>query len=96
MAQTFETTKLQAACQGDQDILNKLATIATDGPSYGTPGPKSLGPHARHAHVTNISAIAWTPTGQPIGADQHILAIGTKSGQAGKFDSGYKWSKTGK
>jgi hypothetical protein len=95
MAQTFETVRLQNACQADQDILNKLATIGTDGPSYGTPGPRSLGPHARHAHVTNISAIAWTPTGLPIGADQHILALGQKSGQAGKFDSGYKWSKNG-
>ena len=95
MARTYATPRLQTACESDQDIMNKLDVIAEGSATYGTPGPRSLDPHARHAHVTNISAIAWKPTGIPVGTDQLILALGQKSGQAGPFDSGYKWSAKG-
>lgn len=96
MAMTYETTKLQEACTGDQDIVNKLLIIASDGPEYGTPGPTSLHAQARHAHITNQTGVAWVYRGTPLGTDQHILALGKKNNKAPKGNSQYNWDKKGK
>ena len=96
MAMTYETVKLQEACTADQDIVNKLLIIAADGPAYGTPGPTNLNAQAKHAHVTNQTGVAWVYRGNPLGTDQHILALGKKSDRAGKGNSGYNWDKRGK
>ena len=66
----------------------KIDSIWETGPSYkGTPGPKSLGSHMLHAHITNKDAIAyyWKKD------QMHVEGYGVKSGQSGAKDSGYKW-----
>jgi len=66
----------------------KIASIWETGPGYkGTPGPKSMGSHMLHAHITNDDAIAyyWKKD------QMHVEGYGEKSGQAGAKDSGYKW-----
>ncbi len=95
MAMTYETLELRRACEADQNILNKLTTIRQDGPTYGTPGPVSLSPHARHAHVYNQVGVAWTYGGSPLGADQHVLALGKKNDKAKPNNSKYDWDKKG-
>ena len=96
MAMTYETPKLLEACNADQDIVSKLLIVASDGPEYGTPGPTSLHPQARHAHITNQTGVAWVYGGSPLGTNQHVLALGKKNNKAGKGSSGYNWDKKGK
>jgi hypothetical protein len=95
MAMTFETAKLKVACEADASILNKLTTVRTDAPTYGTPGPTALDPQARHAHVTNQIGVAWVYGGNPLGTDQHILALGKKNNKAKPGNSQYDWDKQG-
>ena len=95
MAMTFETPNLKKACEADLNILNKLTTIRTDAPTYGTPGPTNLDAHARHAHVYNQFGIAWVYRGVPLGLHQHILALGKKNNKAKKGNSDYDWDKNG-
>jgi hypothetical protein len=96
MALTYATPKLQAACQGDPMIMNKIAVIVSDQPLYGTPGPSGLWPHARHAHYTNGFGIAWKYGGVPYGSDVEILALGKKDNKAAANMSQYSWSNKGK
>jgi hypothetical protein len=95
MAMTFETQKLKEACEADKNILNKLTTIRTDGPTYGTPGPTNLHAQARHAHVYSQFGIAWYYGGSPLGLHQHILALGKKNNKAKPGNSEYDWDKNG-
>jgi hypothetical protein len=92
---TYETPQLKQACEADQNILNKLSTIRTDAPTYGTPGPGNLDAQARHAHVYNQIGVAWVYRGSPVGSDQHILALGKKDDKAKPGNSGYAWDKKG-
>jgi hypothetical protein len=96
MAMTFETPQLKLACEADQNILNKLTTVRTDAPTYGTPGPSALDAQARHAHITNQTGVAWVYGGSPLGANQHILALGKKNNKAKPGHSQYDWDKFGK
>lgn len=95
MSMTFATAELKQACMGDASIMTKLTTIRTDAPAYGTPGPEALDAHARHAHLTNQTGIAWIYRGRPLGADQHILALGRKNNKAKPGHSQYDWSAHG-
>lgn len=95
MTMTYATQSLREACEKDQKILNKLSIIKTDAPNYGTPGPTNLDAHAKHAHITNQTGIAWIYGGTPIGSDQFILALGRKKDNAGNGSSGYIWDKNG-
>ena len=91
MAMTYNTPALRLACEASQDILNKLTTVRTDAPTYGTPGPTNLHAHARHAHITNQIGVAWQYAGVPLGTDQHILALGKKNNKAKPGNSQYDW-----
>jgi hypothetical protein len=94
MAMTYETAQLRNACEADQSILNKLTEVRTRAPGYGTRGPSALDPHAKHAHLTNDTGIAWVYRGQN-GVDQHILALGRKTDRPKANNSGYAWDKFG-
>jgi len=94
MAMTYETAQLRNACEADQSILNKLTEVRTRAPGYGTPGPSALDPHAKHAHLTNDTGIAWVYQGQN-GVNQHILALGRQKDNAKPGNSGYAWDKFG-
>jgi hypothetical protein len=94
MAMTYETAQLRTACEADQSILNKLTEVRTRAPGYGTPGPSALDAHAKHAHLTNDTGIAWVYRGKN-GADQHILALGRKDDKAKPNNSKYRWDKFG-
>jgi hypothetical protein len=94
MAMTYETAELRATCEADQSILNKLTEVRTRAPGYGTPGPTALDPHAKHAHLTNDTGVAWVYRGKD-GIDQHILALGRKNDKARPNNSKYDWNKFG-
>ncbi|PCE65285.1 hypothetical protein [Salinivibrio sp. YCSC6] len=93
MTMTYATQKLKEACEADINILNKLTEVKDRAPNYDTPGPRNLDQHAKHAHITNNTGIAWVYTND--GNDQHILALGRKSDGAGSGNSGYIWDKNG-
>lgn len=62
----------------------------TKGPTYGTPGPKDLGKHARHHHVGNDYGVAFE---FDIKKKQLlVLGYGKKHNRGkGKGDSSYDW-----
>jgi hypothetical protein len=51
--------------------------------------------HAKHAHLTNDTGVAWVYRGSPVGSDQHILALGRKNNKAKPGNSQYDWDKFG-
>jgi hypothetical protein len=95
MAMTYETAELRTACEADQSILNKLTEVRSRAPEYGTKGPTALHAHAKHAHLTNDTGVAWVYRGSPVGSDQHILALGRKNNKAKPGNSQYDWDKFG-
>jgi hypothetical protein len=95
MPMTFETPQLKQRCLEDKDVMEKLTMIRTDAPTYGTPGPTALDAKARHHHLTDKTGIAWVYRGNPVGEDQHILALGRKNNKAKPNNSQYDWDKRG-